>query len=247
MGTKRKWKYKYEPYDLSGSKFNSWDEFTEANERKECANPACVKKRHHRSKFCPKCGRFCTMLGDPRLRPLNLKQYRKEIILAEEMIAFNKDNIVVSDFKEKLLTLAEQGQKGLPIEWATYWSGIYGVYNHPRINHRKSPYNTMAKLVGIYVFYERTHNEVIANDRFWHYSLGDILLAGCKSTVKPRATGKRMRKLGKFVWDAFSFYFIRLGRGVMRNEVHKRNRREQLANAQVLLPELKGEKEDHEE
>jgi hypothetical protein len=231
----RKYKYKYVPYGLRGQ-FKSWDEYQEANMKLPCANPACTALRHNRSKYCASCSRYATMLGDARYRPVKIVQYKQYIDQAKEVIAFNPSNIMVTDFVDKWETLADQGRQELPIEYATWWAGIHKVIHNEDYRHRRDAKNQLAYFVGVYMFYSATGNEFIKNDKMWHFTLADVGLRKCKLAVRPKATGKRMQKFGKYLWGAFSLYWLKIAYATMANERHKQIRDKQLQEAELLLP-----------
>jgi hypothetical protein len=232
-GAIRRWKF--EPYGTRG-KFESWDDFVIFNETQDCNNPACTLKRHGRGKHCRKCSLNCTKFGDPRWRAITPKHYRQYIDQAKEVIAFNPSNIVITDFIDKVTTIADQGKQGLPVEWAKWWADIHDNFNKSNHQYRNSPHKMLAYFVGAYIFYEKTRNEFIKTERMWHYLLADIALWGVKTNVKPKSSAKRMHRFGKYLWEIFSIYFIKIGRASMRNDNIKRIREQKLADAELKLP-----------
>jgi hypothetical protein len=236
MARPRKRKYKFIPYGLRGQ-FASWDEFQEANIKLPCSNPSCTRLRHNRSKWCATCGRWFTMFGDAKLRPIKPAQYKKYIDQAKEVIAFNPSSIVITDFCEKWETLADHGRQELPIEQATWWAGIYKMLTHKSKSHRKDAKTVLAYLTGLYMFYGETGNEIIKTEKMYHFTIADIAMKGCKLSVLPKCTGLRMRKFGRFLWGAFSIYWLKLAYAIQANERLKKIREQKLKEAKLQLPE----------
>jgi len=232
----KNYKSKFLAYADSGSPYPSWDAFVEANRKKKCANPACISKRHNRGKYCGNCARFGHAFGDARYRPVRPEHYESQLKIVEDVVKFNKDNIIVTDHCEKWETLASQGKQGLDIEWSPWWAGIHGILNHRSYLHRKDAREYLCHFVAVYLLYYETGNEVIKNDKLWHYALADIALRKCKSRVIPKANPKRMIKFGKVLWSYFSLSWIRIARAVQENELEKKIRKKQLAEAELKLP-----------
>jgi hypothetical protein len=231
----RKRKYKFRPYGLAGE-FKTWDEFEKYNKTQPCSNPACDALRHNRGKWCANCSHFGTAFGDGRYRPVKLEQYKPQLKIVEDVIEFNRDNIIITDHCDKWETLANHGKLGLNIEFSTWFAGIHGVLNHRSNIHKRDPRNYLSHFVAVYLMYHETGNELIKNENLWHYALADIALRRCKGLVRPKATGKRMIKFGVFLWGAFSLTWLKIARAVMDNEVKKRIREKKLAEAVLLLP-----------
>jgi hypothetical protein len=230
MGTyrPRKWKYKYEPYFTSGSKFNSWEEYVEWNEQQECSNPACTKKRYRRGKFCAMCGKYCTAFGDPRWRRIKFKHYKPQTDLAVELIAYNMTNVVVVDFVERFLGIIDDAKHDRPVEWSKWLKCMDSDIDAHFI---------LARFVGINILSMETHNDVIKSDKMFHYALADIALRGIKSKVRPPASTKRMHRFGRFLWDLFAVSWLKLARGAIKNERMKAMRKQELEQAVIQLPE----------
>lgn len=231
-------------YKDSGSQFSSWEEYTAWNITQPCANKLCNRLRCHRAKYCYLCSKYATAFGNPNYRRIERRQYREWEDRALDLIQFNSDNILVTNFTEKLLTIVDHANRGLTVEWGFWFKHLDGVLNHKWLNNRRSPEQYLAELAGVYCFYHETGSYYIKTDRMWHYTLADIMLRGAKGKVRPRTTaGKRMHRFGKAVWGIFSRDFLPVAKATMKNETLKKIREQELATAVLQLPEEENQKQ----
>ena len=235
-GSLTHWGNKFEPYGKR-SAFPSWQAFVEFNQSRECSSPACTKKRRARAKYCALCSKFCTRFGDPRWRLPDRKEYRADLLLVKDVIDFNLDNIIVTDFVEKVSNLAYQGKQGMGIEWATWWSEIYDNFNKPAYQWKQTPLNLLTELVTLNSFYSRTGSQFIKSEKMWNYILASVFFRGVRNRLRPRASSKRSHKFGKYIFAVFGMYILKISMATDRNEIRKRIREQQLNEAVLKLPE----------
>ena len=241
-------RYKWQPYSLSGSPWESWEIYESWNITQPCQNSACNNLRSKRGKYCNQCGLHCTLLGDPRYRRVRLAKFKKETNIALEVIEFNIDNAVVVDFVDKITTIASQAKQGLNVEWREWMSSLYDYFDNYNRKDKGGKWGThpikiLSRLVGAYIFYETTGGEIIKTEKMWHVLLADIVLYGMKKKLKPSVlSAYRVHRFGKYIWSLFALHMIKIGRAVIKNENDKKLRAKQLEDAEILIPATINEK-----